>query len=189
MSRLTIVVKVLGACLIGALLVSCTSRNAVNTMYYTGGKYKISPPHTNYASRLPDTYNTNGRKMIVVDPKKHVWGAYDENGELVKAGLATAGGHWCKDTGRACKTSPGKFTIKRLGDEECKSSIYPKPNGGGLMPYCMFFNGGVALHGSPEGAVVEGNISHGCVRVRIPDAEWIRNEFAQLGTHVVVKPY
>ena len=57
------------------------------------------------------------------------------------------------------------------------------------MPYCMYFNKGEALHGSPDSIVVEDNISHGCVRMRIPDAEWMVTQFAQVGTKVVVLPY
>lgn len=55
------------------------------------------------------------------------------------------------------------------------------------MPYCMFFNGRQGLHGSYE--VVKGNISHGCVRVHVEDAKWIRFNFAGYGTRVIVRPY
>ncbi|OGT57734.1 MAG: hypothetical protein A3F43_02350 [Gammaproteobacteria bacterium RIFCSPHIGHO2_12_FULL_42_10] len=134
--------------------------------------------------------DTGGRRVIIVDPSNHVWGAYDRDGTLVKAGLATAGGHVCPDDNeRSCTTDIGTYRINSLGDADCKSRIYPKPNGGGLMPYCMYFSGGMALHGSPDGAVVEDNISHGCVRMRISDAEWLRYNFAQIGTKVVVLPY
>jgi lipoprotein-anchoring transpeptidase ErfK/SrfK len=55
------------------------------------------------------------------------------------------------------------------------------------MPYCMYFNKNMALHGSNE--VTEGNISHGCVRLHVYDAQWIRENFASIGTKVVIKPY
>jgi lipoprotein-anchoring transpeptidase ErfK/SrfK len=45
------------------------------------------------------------------------------------------------------------------------------------------------LHGVPDGEVVEGNISHGCVRMHVVDAEWLRYSFVNYGTKVVVKPY
>jgi len=57
------------------------------------------------------------------------------------------------------------------------------------MPYCMFFNKGQALHGSPASQVRPANLSHGCVRLRIEDAEWIRHDFASVGTLVIIKPY
>jgi lipoprotein-anchoring transpeptidase ErfK/SrfK len=149
----------------------------------------VSPYNAaDYSSRMPSHINTT-EKVVIVNPNVHAWGAYDRNGELVKAGIATAGGQWCNDIGRGCHTATGTFRIYSLGDSECISRIYPLPNGGGLMPYCMYFHGGQALHGSPDNAVVEDNISHGCVRMRIPDAEWLRYNFAQHGTKVIVEAY
>ncbi|OGT35233.1 MAG: hypothetical protein A3F11_01920 [Gammaproteobacteria bacterium RIFCSPHIGHO2_12_FULL_37_14] len=136
--------------------------------------------------RLPQHINTR-EKVIVVDPNVHAWGAYDANGNLIRAGLATAGDNWCEDVGRPCRTRAGSFRIYSLGSASCKSSIYPLPNGGAPMPYCMFFNGNQGLHGSPY--AVEGNVSHGCVRMKVNDAEWVRFQFARPGTKVIVRPY
>jgi hypothetical protein len=138
-----------------------------------------------YASRIPSEISSK-EKVIIVDPRVHVWGAY-QNGKLLRAGLATAGNSYCPDIHRACRTKAGTFRIQSLGASNCKSTIYPLPKGGAPMPYCMFFNGNQGLHGS--GAVVEGNVSHGCVRLRVGDAEWIRFNFANIGTKVIVKPY
>jgi lipoprotein-anchoring transpeptidase ErfK/SrfK len=110
---------------------------------------------------------------------------------LVRAGIATAGGTVCPPDADEidCRTASGTFHITSIGGEDCYSKKYPKPNGGGLMPNCMFFNEGQALHGSPDDIVVEDNISHGCVRMRLPDAEWMVNQFAHIGTKVIVVPY
>jgi lipoprotein-anchoring transpeptidase ErfK/SrfK len=167
-------------------LVSCAHYGTANTNT-ASVKSQNATHYADYSSRLPDTINANGRKTIVVDPRKHVWGAYDANGQLVKSGLATAGSNWCKDIGRPCRTSVGTFSIQSLGNASCKSTRYPKPRGGAPMPYCMFFNKNMALHGSNQ--VVEGNVSHGCVRLRVSDAEWLRHNFANVGTRVIVKPY
>lgn len=141
----------------------------------------------NYAARMPSSINATGQKVIVVDPRVHAWGAYDASGNLVRGGLATAGGDWCPDINRRCHTRSGSFRIQSLGAASCKSSMYPLPRGGAPMPYCMFFNGHQGLHGSYN--VVDGNASHGCVRLHVSDAEWIRFNFATIGTKVVVKPY
>lgn len=141
-----------------------------------------------FFSPMPSHINTK-EKVVLVDPNVHRWGAYDANGNLIRTGMATAGGNWCPDIGRACRTAAGTFRVNSLGEYGCKSSKYPKPHGGGLMPYCMFFNGSQALHGSPDGAVIEGNISHGCVRLKIPDAEWLRHNFVTMGTKVIIKSY
>ncbi|MDX1902177.1 MAG: L,D-transpeptidase [Gammaproteobacteria bacterium] len=151
--------------------------------------YSSSFNEGSYTSMLPGSYPTNGEKLVLVDPNIHAWGAYDENGNLVRGGIATAGADFCSDIGRPCHTRSGSFRIYSLGNADCVSKSYPVGEGGALMPYCMFFNGGESLHGSPDQMMVPQNISHGCVHLRIPDAEWIRYNFASQGTRVVVKPY
>ena len=64
------------------------------------------------------------------------------------------------------------------------------------MPYCMYFNNGQALHGEPNG-LPGYNASHGCVRLYVSDAEWLRYDFVEppmaynkyRGTKVVILPY
>jgi lipoprotein-anchoring transpeptidase ErfK/SrfK len=145
-------------------------------------------PTVDYAARLPGHIAVH-EKTVLVDPNKHVWGAYDSSGSLVRGGLASAGADWCPDLGRRCHTHPGTYRVNSLGSPGCKSSEFPIPHGGAPMPYCMFFNRNQALHGSPYNEVVDGNISHGCVRMHIPDAEWLRYNFVNVGTQVIVKPY
>ncbi|MBI5448572.1 MAG: L,D-transpeptidase [Gammaproteobacteria bacterium] len=151
------------------------------------GDSSLSMSGEDYASRLPAHIDTHGEKTILVDPNVHAWGAYGADGYLIRAGLAASGANWCHDTGRPCRTSTGSFRITSLGGADCKSSIYPKPKGGGPMPYCMFFHGSMALHGSPM--MADANISHGCVRIPVSDAEWIRYNFANVGTRIIIKPY
>jgi len=164
-------------------LTSCSTTHSRDTAYTAAQKPSYA---ANYADRLP-TQITTGEKTVLIDPNVHAWGAYDKNGNLVKAGLATAGGYYCPDINRGCKTSAGHFRIQSLGAESCKSTRYPLPRGGAPMPYCMFFNKNQGLHGSQY--VMEGNASHGCVRLSVDDAEWLRFNFANIGTKVVVKPY
>lgn len=172
------------------MLSSCATtsgnKQVVANSTVSASKPKPASPPANYASRIPNTINTS-EKVVVIDPRVHVWGAYDSSGNLLKAGLATAGGSWCPDIGRSCHTKAGSFRVNSLGSAGCKSSKYPLPRGGAPMPYCMFFNGGQGMHGSYQ--VVEGNVSHGCVRLRVPDAEWLRFNFVNVGTKVIVKPY
>lgn len=166
-------------------LCSCATHTSMSRDDTTMADAREQLP-ADYSERLPQRIQT-GERTVLVDPKVHAWGAYDSDGYLIRAGLATAGGSWCPDIGRPCYTKAGTFRIFTMGGEGCKSSIYPLPRGGAPMPYCMFFNRGQGLHGSYE--VVEGNVSHGCVRMQVMDAEWLRNNFASVGTKVVVKPY
>lgn len=140
-----------------------------------------------YSSRLSQHISAPGERVIIVDPNVHAWGAYSPDGNLLRSGLATAGSSWCRDLGRPCRTRAGSFRIYSLGSWSCVSRKFPLGIGGARMPYCMFFNGGQGLHGSYE--VVAGNISHGCVRVGVGDAEWIRFNFARVGTRIIIRSY
>lgn len=138
---------------------------------------------------------SHGEKVLVIDPREHAYGAYDASGRLLRSGTATAGANWCRDIGRPCRTKSGTFRIFSRGGSGCVSRKYPVGKGGAPMPYCMFFNGGQGIHGSYQ--VVRGNISHGCVRVHVPDAYWLRFNFVEgpnasnhyRGTKVIVRPY
>ena len=136
---------------------------------------------------MPQHINPPGEKVIIVDPNEHAWGAYTSEGNLVRSGLAAAGADYCRDMGTECHTETGSFRIRTLGGSDCKSPSFPLPHGGAPMPYCMYFNNLQALHGSYE--LAHANISHGCVRMRVDDARWMRYNFAQIGTLVIVKPY
>lgn len=149
----------------------------------------LSQETIDYSKRLPPAIEPPFEKVVLVDPNVHAWGAYGPDGNLIKAGLATAGSTWCSDISRPCKTKPGTFRINYLGPPNCKSTLFPIPFGGAPMPYCMFFNKNQALHGTPADHVVEGNVSHGCVRMRVEDAFWLRYYFAAVGTKVIVKSY
>lgn len=173
---------------LGAILLSSCSSMSGNAN--SGRMRADAGPQQNYPSyesRLPPHIASN-EKTILIDPNVHAWGAYS-NGSLVKAGLAVAGADYCPDIGRKCHTGAGSFRVNSLGSASCKSSKYPIGRGGAPMPYCMFFNRNQAMHGEYEGGLAEANLSHGCVRMHTPDAEWIRFNFANVGTRVVVKPY
>lgn len=145
---------------------------------------------------FPKQTDTGNEKLIIVDPTKNAWGAYNVDGSLLRWGPLSAGSDYCPDLGKRCHTSPGQFRVYSLGSSGCVSHKFPKPNGGAPMPYCMFFNNGQALHGSP-GGVVGYNASHGCVRLYVNDAEWLRYDFVEgpnannsyRGTRVIVLPY
>jgi L,D-transpeptidase ErfK/SrfK len=130
----------------------------------------------NYAP-FPKQITPRGQKMIFVSLNSKVlaWAAYSENGELQNWGPASGGQGWCPDVHRACHTSTGHFAVYRKSGASCVSSKFPVNRGGAPMPYCMFFHGGFALHGSHE--VPGYNASHGCVRMFVPDAKWLNQEF------------
>lgn len=159
--------------------------------------YEISgSPFATDGAPVPQQVKTGGEKLILVDPNAHAWGAYARSGRLVRWGIATAGAASCRDrSGASCRTQIGTFRIYSLGNADCYSKKYPAPDGGAPMPYCMYFHGGQALHGSNE--VEFDNASHGCVRIHVSDAKWLRYHFVEAprfanqfkGTRVVIRQY
>lgn len=174
--------------------------NRWNGSLYAGKVIKI-PNNLNDATLLdyapfPRYIESPEEKLLIFDPKVQAFGAYDADGTLVNWGPAVGGNDWCPDIKSSCRTKAGEFRIYSLGNSNCKSRKFPIPRGGAPMPFCMFFNGGQAFHGSP-GGVIARHASHGCVRLFVPDAEWLRYDFVEppvesnnyRGTKVVVLPY
>jgi lipoprotein-anchoring transpeptidase ErfK/SrfK len=44
---------------------------------------------------------------------------------------------------------------------------------------------GVGIHGTPNDGSIGYSLSHGCIRMHIPDAEWLFNR-VQIGTPVYI---
>lgn len=174
--------------------------NRMNTQPYAGMIIAV-PDNLAQAdimdySPFPLQVTAPKEKIIVVDPQVFAWGAYDSEGTLVRWGPISAGRDFCKDVGEPCQTHAGSFRIFSLGSSDCISHKFPLPDGGAPMPYCMYFNNGQALHGEPFGLPGH-HASHGCVRLYVTDAEWLRYDFVEppnennqyRGTRVLVRPY
>lgn len=126
-------------------------------------------------SPLPVIIDPPGKKTIIVSLQSLAFGAYNSDGQLQYWGPVSGGRGYCPDINRRCHTSIGKFSIYHKLGAGCVSSKYPVGRGGAPMPYCMFFNGGYALHGSYD--VPGYNASHGCVRLFVNDAKWLNQVF------------
>ena len=148
--------------------------------------YQVSDTKTEFDWQPTSSPSVAADRVFVFDPSQHHWFAF-ENGKVVADGKASGGAHYCKDVGRSCRTPVGSFRVYRIGNAGCRSSRYPKPNGGAPMPYCVFFNGAYAIHGSPD--VPNHHASHGCIRVKTADAKWLHKHFLLHGVQVIVKPY
>lgn len=149
--------------------------------------YDVSP--------FPRYIEPSGEKVIYISQKDLAWAAYNDEGELVWWGPISTGSGHCRSLDGTCLTPAGSFRVIRKQDIDCISTVFPVredgTSGGAIMPYCMHFLRGYALHGSD---VVPGyRASHGCVRMFIEDARWLNEEFIALpgagglkGTRVVV---
>lgn len=126
---------------------------------------------------LPGYIPPPGKKLILVsiNPDTLAWGAYNSDGALVNWGPAVGGKRYCSDINRGCATKTGQFEVYRKGGAGCVSTKYPVGKGGAPMPWCMYFNGGFAMHGSYDVPGI--NASHGCIRLFVSDAAWLNKEF------------
>lgn len=136
---------------------------------------------------LPSQIQAPGERMVLVSPRTAEWGAYTGDGRLIRSGIVSTGKAYCPDMHQACHTRTGDFRVFYIGGAGCVSDRFPVPRGGAPMPYCMYFSGDQAMHGSYElGAP---HLSHGCVRMHVGDAAWLHNSFVNYGTLVRVLPY
>ncbi len=173
--------------------------NRMNISLRSGMTIAI-PKHLNQisiydVSPFPRFIEVTGEKVIYIDQAELAWGAYNADGELVWWGPISSGSGHCRSPDNTCLTPSGIFRVIRKQDIDCISTAFPVRasgiNGGAIMPYCMHFFRGYALHGSE---VVPGfRDSHGCVRLFIEDAKWLNEEFiivpragGIIGTRVIV---
>lgn len=174
--------------------------NRMNTQVWAGQVIAV-PKNLSNADIMdfapfPKYLSTAGEKLIVVDPNAQAWGAYDATGNLLRWGPASSGADYCRDIDKPCRTNGGSYRVFSLGSSDCFSTKFPLPDGGAPMPYCMYFSDGQALHGEPSG-LPGYNASHGCVRMYVSDAEWMRYDFVEgpnsnnkfRGTRILVRNY
>jgi lipoprotein-anchoring transpeptidase ErfK/SrfK len=121
-----------------------------------------------------------GIKTVKINLSSHTWAAYSPNGDLIRSGRVSGGKNYCPDLHRGCRTPIGTYTVYSKQGAGCTSTKFPVGKGGAKMPYCMFFKGGYAMHGS--NAVPNYNASHGCVRMPVDDARWLNQEFVNVGS-------
>lgn len=162
--------------------------NRMNVGLYKGLVIAVPKEYTgNYLDYAPfaKSVDATGSRYIVVDKSDLAFGAYDENGQLVYWGPVSTGKGYCPDVRRGCGTPTGQFAIYSKGGSGCVSHKFPVGRGGAPMPYCMFFHGGYALHGSYD--VPGYNASHGCVRMYKEDARWLNQIFTDGYSKVNVK--
>lgn len=135
------------------------------------------PPATSY--QFPASRVSTGNKTVIIDPNKHIWGAYDANGVRVAQGPVSMD----KSAYPACWTPAGTFTVYRKGSS-CASSATPA--GGTMMPYCLFLREGYTIY-APD-RVPGYNANNSCVRLYPNDAKWLDKKFMTIGTRVQVLP-
>ncbi|RPI93834.1 MAG: LysM peptidoglycan-binding domain-containing protein [Chloroflexi bacterium] len=132
-----------------------------------GGMYE--PP----ASQAPAPSTSVGKAIVVATDQQRVF-AY-ENGQLVHSHLVSTG---LPDT----PTVLGDFKIYvKYTADDMSGPDYYLPS----VPYTMYFHQGYGIHGTYWHNSFGRPMSHGCVNLPTPEAEWFFN-WAEVGTPVRV---
>jgi hypothetical protein len=173
-----------------ALAASCSTERGMSIVDDAGYTHYTKSMHSDHRGSysFPAKREPTGNKVFIFDPKVAAWAAYDREGNRLHTGSASGGKDFCEDAGKPCRTVTGTYRIYSKKGPDCTSSLYPiETHGGARMPYCMHFHGGYSIHAAYE--VPNSNVSHGCIRVLPSAAKWLNEEFADIGTTVIVKSY
>jgi LysM repeat protein len=128
---------------------------------------------TLFAPDAPPPTRTVGRELIVSLSNFRTY-AY-EDGRLVRSILVSIGRE-------ATPTVVGSFTIQRKYPSQTMSGPgYYLPG----VPFVMYFYAGYAFHGTYWHDNWGARMSHGCINLPTPEAEWLYN-FADIGTPVTI---
>ncbi|PCI28742.1 hypothetical protein COB52_03285 [Candidatus Kaiserbacteria bacterium] len=137
---------------------------------------------------IPDGKEILGAdRGLILSKSFHRFWLFD-NGEVIKTGPMGSA-----RTQDGYDTPPGSFSVTRKEGPEYMSGQYPDTDGEPNMPWAVFFNRGIAFHGSKNFHEIDGNLflhldnSHGCANATRDDAQ-LSNEILQIGDPVVVLP-
>jgi lipoprotein-anchoring transpeptidase ErfK/SrfK len=158
---------------------------ALRAALRTGTRGPIEVRHT---TLVPEVTRSDIRSVIVIERSANRLFLYRGEHKRTKLGVAT---------GQPSYPTPlGEFTIvsKQLNpwwyppDSDWAAGLSPVPPGPG-NPLGTRWMGlsvpGVGIHGTPDAASIGYSASHGCIRMRIPDAEWLFEHVSE-GTPVFI---
>lgn len=150
-------------------------------MGYLADQNKIKDPNLIYPGQVivrppwPPLPDTSGKQIIVILSTQQVF-VY-EKGILLKTFLVSTGV-------KEYRTITGHFNIyEKLLSTTMDGPGYHLPK----VPYTMYFYQDYGLHGTYWHHNFGHPMSHGCVNLYTPDAEWLFN-WADVGTPVWVMP-
>jgi lipoprotein-anchoring transpeptidase ErfK/SrfK len=158
---------------------------ALETVLLSGERAAHDVPH---ATLLPDVMRKDIRSVIVIQRSANRLFLYQGDRRRVKLGVAT---------GQPIYPTPlGEFTVV---DKQLNPWWYPpaSPWAAGMSPippgpgnplgtrWMGLSAPGVGIHGTPDAASIGYSASHGCIRMRIPNAEWLY-ERVTVGTPVFI---
>jgi lipoprotein-anchoring transpeptidase ErfK/SrfK len=161
--------------------------HALRKALRTGSREPVDVSHS---TLVPDVMAKDLRTVVVIQRSANRLLLYEGNRKPSKLGVAT---------GQPIYPTPlGQFTIvdKQLNpwwyppDSPWAAGATPIPPGPGNplgTRWMGLSSPGVGIHGTPDAASIGYSASHGCIRMRIPEAEWLY-ERVSIGTPVFIVP-
>jgi lipoprotein-anchoring transpeptidase ErfK/SrfK len=114
---------------------------------------------------------------IVIDKSEQLMRVYDGDDRIYS---------WAVSTGQRLSWTPnGTFHVQWLHADHYSSRYNGAP-----MPWSIFFNGNIAIHGTGATRQLGSRASHGCVRLSVDHAQTLYRLVQQVGTRnvtIVVK--
>jgi hypothetical protein len=126
--------------------------------------------------------------VIVIQRGANVLTLYDSTQTLRTFGVATGQAQYPTPSGTWSIVDKQRDPWWRPPDSEWAKDAKPIPPGPGnpLGTRWMGLSAAaVGIHGTPDAASIGYSASHGCIRMRVPDAEWLF-EHVEIGTPVVI---
>ncbi len=137
-------------------------------------EYAADTPTSEAAASIPGYSSGSGQHWIDVNLSQQMVYAYE--GDNIANSFLVSTGTWLHPT------LTGRYHVYvKLRYTDMSGPDYYLPN----VPYTMYFFRGYGLHGTYWHHNFGTPMSHGCVNLSIPDAEWLYN-FASVGTLVNV---
>jgi lipoprotein-anchoring transpeptidase ErfK/SrfK len=126
--------------------------------------------------------------VIVIQRGANVLTLYDGTQTIRTFGVATGQAQYPTPSGTWSVVDKQRDPWWRPPDSEWAKDAKPIPPGPGnpLGTRWMGLSAAaVGIHGTPDAASIGYSASHGCIRMRVPDAEWLF-EHVEIGTPVVI---
>ncbi|MBC8444634.1 MAG: LysM peptidoglycan-binding domain-containing protein [Chloroflexi bacterium] len=148
----------------------------VDSWVYVGQRLSIPGQGSTQPSKPTPAPVADGTKWIDINLTTQTLTAYAGNTAVYEARVST--GTWRTPTVVGTFRVYAKYPAVRM-----RGPGYDLPN----VPYTMYFYRGYALHGTYWHSNFGTPMSHGCVNLPTPDAQWLYN-WAPMDTKVVTHP-
>jgi lipoprotein-anchoring transpeptidase ErfK/SrfK len=143
------------------------------TLFYTSTPLRADEKHNQMAQTIINLMKTNQR-WIEIDLSRQRLVAW-EGSKLVYAVIVSTGK----------PSTPTRVGTFKIQTKYVKTRMIGEGYDFAEVPYTMYYDGGMAIHGAYWHNLFGNAVTHGCTNVAVNHAKWLF-EWADIGTPVVV---